>query len=204
MTLFWHGHFVSGLWDGVDRVDLMVRQNQLYRTHALGNFLTLTQLMAIEPAMLLYLSNANNVKGAPNENFAREFMELFTLGVGNYAEEDVAASARAWTGHNYSSSTGTYTFRASRHDTGPKDVLRDDQGLGRTGHRQRGPARQCPEARGRGTIHREEAVGVLRPSRRTDERRERARRRLPRARSRARTVAARALHEAGVLRDVCA
>jgi uncharacterized protein (DUF1800 family) len=97
-----------------------VRQNQLYRTHALGNFLTLTQLMAIEPAMLLYLSNANNVKGAPNENFAREFMELFTLGVGNYAEEDVAASARAWTGHNYSSSTGTYTFRASRHDTGAK------------------------------------------------------------------------------------
>ena len=120
MTLFWHGHFVSALWDGVDRVDHMMRQNQLYRNLAIGNFRDLTQQMAIEPAMLLYLSNVNNVKGAPNENFARELMELFTLGVGNYAEEDVAASARAWTGHNYSSTTGTYLFRPTRHDTGLK------------------------------------------------------------------------------------
>ena len=56
--------------------------------------------MAIDRAMLVYLSNAENVKGSPNQNFARELMELFTLGVGNYAEGDVEASARAWTGHN--------------------------------------------------------------------------------------------------------
>jgi uncharacterized protein (DUF1800 family) len=120
MTLFWHGHFVSALWDGVERVDLMMRQNQLYRDHALGSFFWLTQNMAIDPAMLLYLSNANNVKGAPNENFARELMELFTLGVGNYTEEDVASAARAWTGHNYDSKTGQYLFRPTRHDTGNK------------------------------------------------------------------------------------
>jgi uncharacterized protein (DUF1800 family) len=120
MTLFWHGHFVSSLWDGVDRVDLMMRQNQLYRDHALGNFFDLTHKMSLEPAMLLYLSNANNVKGSPNENFARELMELFTLGVGNYSEDDVAAAARAWTGHNYDSNTGQYLFRPTRHDTGNK------------------------------------------------------------------------------------
>ena len=56
--------------------------------------------MAVEPAMLYYLSGANNTKGSPNENFARELMELFTLGVGNYTEDDVAAAAKAWTGHN--------------------------------------------------------------------------------------------------------
>ncbi len=114
MTLFWHGHFTSGI-DDVGRVDLMMRQNQLYRSEGMGNLLSLTHKMAIEPAMLVYLSGANNVKGAPNENFARELMELFTLGVGNYSEDDVAASARAWTGHN--SIDGTYVFIPTRHDT---------------------------------------------------------------------------------------
>ena len=99
MTLFWHGHFVSAWWD-VGKGFHMMQQNQLYRENALGNFLTLTQAMAIERAMLVYLSNAENVKGSPNQNFARELMELFTLGVGNYTEDDVEAAARAWTGHN--------------------------------------------------------------------------------------------------------
>jgi uncharacterized protein (DUF1800 family) len=123
MTLFWHGHFTSSLWDGVDRVDHMMNQNQLYRTYALGNFLTLTQKMAIEPAMLLYLSGADNVKGAANENFGRELMELFTLGVGNYTQGDVAAAARAWTGHNYDYDTGKYVFRPSDHDTDNKTLF---------------------------------------------------------------------------------
>ena len=120
MTLFWHGHFVSSLWDGVDRVDHMMEQNQLFRDYAVGDFLQLTQQMAIQPAMLLYLSGANNVKGAPNENFGRELMELFTLGVGNYTQDDVAAAARAWTGHNYSDFTNTYVFRPTKHDNDPK------------------------------------------------------------------------------------
>ena len=80
--------------------------------------------------MLLYLSNADNVKGSPNENFARELMELFTLGVGNYTEADVAAAARAWTGHNYDSSTGTSTCSA-RPGTTP--ATRRSSGRPRTG-----------------------------------------------------------------------
>ncbi|MBI5087482.1 MAG: DUF1800 family protein [Actinobacteria bacterium] len=116
MTLFWHGHFTSE-WEVVQRCDHMMSQNQLYRTAGLGNFLPLTQAMSLEPAMLIYLSNATNVKGAPNENFARELLELFTLGVGNYTQDDVAAAARAWTGHNYNSQVHAYEFRSSRHDT---------------------------------------------------------------------------------------
>ncbi len=118
MTLFWHGHFVSSIEDAY--VIHMVHQNQLYRDHALGNFLTLTQKMALEPAMLLYLSNAVNYKKSPNENFARELMELFTLGVGNYTQDDVFAAARAWTGHNYNWELEDYVFNPKQHDTGMK------------------------------------------------------------------------------------
>jgi len=98
----------------------MVHQNQLYRDYALGNLLTLTQKMALEPAMLLYLSNATNYKKSPNENFARELMELFTLGVGNYSQDDVFAAARAWTGHNYNWELEDYVFNPKQHDTGQK------------------------------------------------------------------------------------
>lgn len=119
MALFWHGHFVSE-WDVVGRTDHMTRQNQLYRSMALGNFEALTQAMSLEPAMLLYLSNGVNVKSAPNENFARELMELFTLSVGNYSEEDVVAAARAWTGYNYDYPTHQYEYRSTKHDDGLK------------------------------------------------------------------------------------
>ncbi|MEK7426857.1 MAG: DUF1800 domain-containing protein [Actinomycetota bacterium] len=119
MTLFWHGHFVSE-WEVVSRTDHMMSQNQLFRTSGLGNFLALTHAMALQPAMLIYLSNGVNVKGTPNQNFARELLELFTLGVGNYAEDDVAEAARAWTGHNYNTTTKAYEFRPTRHDTGDK------------------------------------------------------------------------------------
>jgi uncharacterized protein (DUF1800 family) len=73
--------------------------------------------MSITPAMLVYLSNADNVKAAPNENFARELLELFTLGVNQYTQADVEAAARAWTGHNYDYDGEQYIFRATKHDT---------------------------------------------------------------------------------------
>lgn len=120
MTLFWHGHFTSSWWDGINRTDHMMNQNQLYRTQALGNFRTLTQAMALQPAMLVYLNNADNRKGSPNQNFARELMELFTLGVGNYTEDDVEAAARAWTGHNADWPAYNYQFFSTRHDYGLK------------------------------------------------------------------------------------
>jgi uncharacterized protein (DUF1800 family) len=116
MTLFWHGHFTSSWWNGIGRSDHMTHQNQLYRSQALGNFRTLTQAMALEPAMLVYLNNADNRKEAPNQNFARELMELFTLGIGNYTEADVEAAARAWTGHNADWPNYQYQFVSGRHD----------------------------------------------------------------------------------------
>jgi uncharacterized protein (DUF1800 family) len=121
MALFWHGHFVSALFDGVDRIQHMMRQIQIFRSYGLGSLVGLTHQVAIDPAMLLYLSNGNNVKAAPNDNWARELMELFTLGAGNYyTEADVVASARAWTGHNYDPATSSYVFVPEQHDNANK------------------------------------------------------------------------------------
>ncbi len=114
MTFFWHGHFTSE-WSKVSDTRAMMRQNKLYRDNALGDFGSLAQAMAIEPAMLVYLDNAENTKSSPNQNFARELMELFLLGVGNYTEGDVEAAARAWTGHTLDDN-GDYWFRNDRHD----------------------------------------------------------------------------------------
>lgn len=118
MTLFWHGHFVTE-WNTTERTDFMAQNIALYRTHALGMFRPFTHAMAKDTQMMWYLSNRSNVKGTPNENFGRELLELFTLGVGNYTEEDVLSCARAWTGHNLNSSN-QYTFYSTRHDTGMK------------------------------------------------------------------------------------
>ncbi|MFT3853550.1 MAG: DUF1800 domain-containing protein [Ilumatobacteraceae bacterium] len=118
LTLFWHGHFTSA-WYEIHKGFQMMPQNQLFRLNALGNLRTLTQSVALDPAMLVYLSNADNVKGQPNQNFARELMELFTLGVGNYTEDDVAIAARAWTGYNYDRTTLRYVYRDDRHDATP-------------------------------------------------------------------------------------
>ena len=93
MALFWHNHFVSAS-SKVRTSDLMLQQIQLYRDHALGNFETLLQKVTRDPAMLYYLDNKENKKGAPNENYAREVMELFTVGIGNYSEEDIKEAAR--------------------------------------------------------------------------------------------------------------
>jgi uncharacterized protein (DUF1800 family) len=116
LTLFWHNHFVSAQGKLYD-IRLLHGQNQLFRRLALGNYRDLTQGMAIDPAMLKYLDNETNRVGRPQENFGRELMELFTLGVGNYVESDVIAMSRAWTGHNLAAGGRTYQFYANRHDT---------------------------------------------------------------------------------------
>jgi uncharacterized protein (DUF1800 family) len=119
MVLFWHNHFVSGQ-DKLYDIGLLYTQNQLFRQHALGDYHTLVQSMAIDPAMLWYLDNANNVAGREQENFAREVMELFTTGQGHYVESDVVSMARAWTGHNTSPDGRSYQFFPSEHDNGTK------------------------------------------------------------------------------------
>jgi uncharacterized protein (DUF1800 family) len=88
MTLFWHNHFVSAQ-PKVRYTQLMYRQNVLLRSHATGNFAKLLHAIARDPAMLIYLDTATNRRDAPNENFAREVMELFTLGEGHYSESDI-------------------------------------------------------------------------------------------------------------------
>jgi uncharacterized protein (DUF1800 family) len=122
MTLFWHNHFVSSQ-QKVKYSQLMYRQNMLLRQQALGNFRVLLHAVSKDPAMLIYLDNANNRKGAPNENFAREVMELFTLGEGHYTEEDVKEAARAYTGWSIAPETGEYKWRPFIHDNGVKTVL---------------------------------------------------------------------------------
>lgn len=118
MVLFWHGHFCTSLGKVFDHRALF-EQNQLFRTAGMGNFLGLTHQVSLQPAMIAYLDNDRNVLGSPNENFARELMELFTLGIGNYTEQDVTESARAWTGHGLDEND-RYRFDASDHDNGTK------------------------------------------------------------------------------------
>jgi uncharacterized protein (DUF1800 family) len=122
MTLFWHNHFATSQ-QKVRSSQLMYRQNALLRSQALGNFGTMLHAVAKDPAMLVWLDNAGNRKQAPNENFAREVMELFTLGEGHYGEADIKEAARAFTGWSIDRDTGTFTFRRMWHDYGEKTVL---------------------------------------------------------------------------------
>ena len=126
MTLFWHGHFATSQLK-VRSVPLMYRQHELLRREALGSFRRMLHEIARDPAMLIYLDNAGSRKEAPNENFAREVMELFTLGEGNYTERDVREAARAFTGWSLDRDRGEYLYRRAWHDYGEKTVL------GRTG-----------------------------------------------------------------------
>lgn len=122
MTLFWHNHFVSSQ-QKVKFSALLVDQNRLLRQHALGNFGELLHAIARDPAMVLYLDSARNQRSAPNENFARELMELFTLGEGRYGERDIKEAARAFTGWSIDRDTGAFRFYRLRHDGGQKTVL---------------------------------------------------------------------------------
>jgi uncharacterized protein (DUF1800 family) len=123
MTLFWHDHFATGNAK-VGRPAAMYEQNQLLRAHAMGNFRSLLRLVARDPAMLRWLDSNANRKASPNENFARELMELFTMGEGHYSEHDVREAARAFTGWFVNRQAGfTYAFNRGQHDFGMKTVL---------------------------------------------------------------------------------
>ncbi len=124
MTLYWHGHFTSY----INFSAMMYGQNQLFRQYALGNVRELTHAVSRDPAMVLYLNNNTNVAQHPNENYARELMELFTLGVGHYTEDDVREGARAWTGLRFDRFSQTVSFNPAFHDGGTKTFL------GRTGN----------------------------------------------------------------------
>ncbi len=127
LVLFWHGYFTSSFGDVHDAI-AMFNQNQLFRRHAAGNFARLLDGIARDPAMLRYLNNDENHKGHPNENWARELMELFTMGIGHYTEPDIKESARAWTGwtlRDYRSfeDRRMFAFKPPLHDGGPKTFL---------------------------------------------------------------------------------
>jgi hypothetical protein len=120
MTLFWHNHFATSIAK-VQSPALMFRQNVLLRIHALGRFSTLLQAISRDGAILVWLDSNRNQKGKPNENYARELMELFSLGVGHYTEKDIREAARAFTG--WHTDGRGFAFAADAHDTGTKTVL---------------------------------------------------------------------------------
>jgi uncharacterized protein (DUF1800 family) len=122
MTLFWHNHFTSAI-QKVKIPRLLYHQNLLLRRHALGSFRTLVHAVSRDPAMVIYLDSHWNKKSHPNENFARELLELFTLGEGFYTEQDIKEAARAFTGWQVSRKTGEFQFRPRLHDFGEKIFL---------------------------------------------------------------------------------
>ena len=101
----------------------MYRQNEIFRAMGTGNFETLAQAVAKDPAMLIWLDANENRKGRPNENFARELFELFLLGIGNYTEGDVQEGARAFTGWQYRRQTGAFNLAPAQHDSAAKTVF---------------------------------------------------------------------------------
>lgn len=120
MALFWHNHFATSI-KKVNDGPLMENQGKVLFTHALGSFRQMLREISRDPAMLIWLDSNQNVKSHPNENYAREVMELFTLGVGNYKEKDIQEGARAFTG--WHTTDGRFTFHAGDHDSGPKAFL---------------------------------------------------------------------------------
>jgi uncharacterized protein (DUF1800 family) len=150
MTLFWHGHFTSATGKVNGFSQAFYQQNETYRRHALGNFRRFLEAVTLDPAMMAYLDLERSSKAHPNENYARELLELFTLGVGNYTEKDIQEIARAFTGWTLDAPPGSVkvnrptapdrlqfpsitrdgmvpTFVPEQHDNGEKTVL------GRTG-----------------------------------------------------------------------
>jgi uncharacterized protein (DUF1800 family) len=125
MTLFWHGHLTSALRE-VKQPALMLAQQELLRTNALGSYRDLLRGIARDGAMIEYLDLRSNRKRAPNENYARELLELFTMGIGPYTEDDVQEIARAYTGWS-ATPDGQFVFNRLQHDYGQKAIL------GRTG-----------------------------------------------------------------------
>lgn len=124
MALFWHGHLATS-YRTIENSYHMFLQGELFRTKGLTNFGTLLKAIIRDPAMLAYLDNNDSKKGKPNENLAREIMELFALGIGNYSEKDIKEGARALTGYTFEDDQ--FAFQKNNHDSGPKTIL------GRTG-----------------------------------------------------------------------
>ena len=124
LTLFWHGHFATGE-NKVRDYRMMLRQNEMFRAQAAGNLRGLLVGILRDPGMLVYLDNGENIKKHPNENFGRELLELFSMGVGNYTERDVREAARAFTG--WTNNVLDFKFDAAQHDADEKTFL------GRTG-----------------------------------------------------------------------
>jgi uncharacterized protein (DUF1800 family) len=120
LTLFWHGHFTTSARDE-RQSNLMWQQNETLRQYAAGNFRQFLHAISRDPAMLDYLNNTQNRKQHANENYAREVMELFTLGLGHYTEQDIRQSARAFTGWTHDGES--YVFQKSQHDEGTKTFL---------------------------------------------------------------------------------
>ena len=120
LTLFWHGHFATGE-NKVRDYRMVLQQNEMFRARASGKFRDLLVGILKDPAMLVYLDNGENIKKHPNENFGRELLELFTMGVGNYTERDVREAARAFTG--WTNDVLTFKFDKEQHDSGQKTFL---------------------------------------------------------------------------------
>jgi uncharacterized protein (DUF1800 family) len=121
LTLFWHGHFATSNRK-VGSITQMLGQNELLRRHAFGSFAELLTGIVADPAMLAWLDGAGSKKEKPNENFAREFLELFSLGIGHYAEPDIREAARAFTGWSVDGNKGKFTEKD--HDAGTKTFLK--------------------------------------------------------------------------------
>jgi uncharacterized protein (DUF1800 family) len=121
-TFFWHGHYATSI-SKVRSAAMMLAQNQTMRQSGGGDFHTLMRAMFTDPAMMVWLDAEGNTAKAPNENLARESMELFSLGVGNYAEDDVRAAALALTGWRLDRTDGSAVFEAKAHAAGPETIL---------------------------------------------------------------------------------
>ncbi len=122
LALFWHNHFATS-FAKVRSSRLMYEQNVTIRKHALGSFPAFLLDMSKDTAMLVWLDSNRNIKGAPNENYAREVMELFSLGVGNYTEKDIQEAARALTGWHHNSDASAFEMNPEWHDDGEKTIF---------------------------------------------------------------------------------
>ncbi len=122
MVLFWHNHFTTSI-DKINQPSLLLKQNMLFRQQGLGNFKQLLHAVAHDPAMLIYLDNHTSKVGRPNQNFARELLELFTLGEGRFTEADVRGAAQAFTGWSIDHNTGTFVLNQAQHDNSLKSFM---------------------------------------------------------------------------------
>ena len=174
MALFWHGLFATA-YGKLNHAKAVVNQTHTFRRHGLGKFSDILLELSRDPAMIFWLDNKDNHKDAPNENYGRELLELFSMGIGNYTEDDVKAAARSFTGWTIEN-TEYMSIRASRdsfwpygridwqfryrdddHDDSGKDVSRPHRRVQRTRDN-----RHHHRATGHGALYRQQALQLLR------------------------------------------